>query len=101
MNKLTAEAYREAFRAMFAAVKSDHPQFAVGKTLLGILTDWSDTQLRGIEEATSKEMAATVVKGCQVSMSACIHVVRVHFMNVQHSERPFVQRMHTVIVYIL
>ena len=66
MNKLTAEAYREAFKAAFSAVKSDHPEFEVGKTQQGILTDWSDTQLRGIEEATSKKKTAKVVKRCQV-----------------------------------
>ena len=42
MNRLDASAY---FEATFNEVKKKHPNFGVGKTLKGIVADWSDTQL--------------------------------------------------------
>lgn len=65
MSKLDAEAYASAFQAIFRCVKKLHPHFGVGKTLKGIVTDWSDAQLRGLHSAIGKE-ASKLVKGCQV-----------------------------------
>ena len=39
--------------------KKNHPEFDVGKTLKGIIADWSDTQM-------NEAKANKVVKGCQV-----------------------------------
>lgn len=44
MNKLNAEAYCQAFQAIFTQVKAVKPDFEVGKSLKGIIADWSDTQ---------------------------------------------------------
>ena len=66
MNKLDASAYRHAFEAIFNQVKKNHPEFGVGKTLNGIIADWSDTQLQGLRAAVGEEEANKVVKGCQV-----------------------------------
>lgn len=49
MNKLDASAYRYAFEAIFHQVKKNHPEFRVSKTLNGIIADWSDTQLQGLQ----------------------------------------------------
>ena len=47
ISKLTSEAYKEAFGAMFSTI--DHPKFTVGKTLYG-----------------GSELAMEIIKGCQV-----------------------------------
>lgn len=67
MNKINAEAYKEAFQAVFGEVKRHHKEFEVGKTLKGIIADWSDTQINGLELAIGKETTDMVIKGCQVS----------------------------------
>ena len=68
MNKLDAAAYASAFQAIFGCVKKSYPHFGVGKTLKGIVTDWSDAQLRGLQSAIGEEEASKLVKGCQVKL---------------------------------
>lgn len=66
MNQVTAAAYQHCFQAIFDTVKNDHPTFGVGKTLQGIVVDWSDQQMAGLEGAVGVERAAKVAKGCRV-----------------------------------
>lgn len=66
MNKLNNLAYKHAFEAVFSKVKIDYPKFGVGKTLNGIIADWSDTQLQGLQAAIGEETANKVMKGCKV-----------------------------------
>lgn len=68
--KLDSSAYKDMFQALFSKVKEYHPKFEVGKTLNGIICDWSDTQLRGLEEAVGVNVSKQVVKGCQVRMKS-------------------------------
>ena len=42
LDRLTAEAYEHCFRSVFESVKKSHQQFEVGKTLIGVILDWSD-----------------------------------------------------------
>ena len=42
LNPVDTFAYEQCFRALFETVKEDHPKFAVGVSLLGIVTEWSD-----------------------------------------------------------
>ena len=49
LNKLDAVAYATCFGALFQKVKELHPDFVVGETLVGILADWSDTQVKGLK----------------------------------------------------
>lgn len=75
LNTLDAQAYAACFHAVFSCVKKNHPLFEVGKTLYGIILDWSDHQLKGLEQAVGKDVAGRVVKGCQVrcdNHSTCI-----------------------------
>ncbi len=72
MNSLTAVAYQQAFSAIFQTVKSNHPHFKVGGTLKGIILDWSDQQLGGLEGAVGKEAAEKVTKGCQVHFTRSV-----------------------------
>ncbi len=58
MNRLTMEAYQQAFGAIFTTVKATHPHFTVGDTLKGVILDWSDQQLSGLEGAVGKETDA-------------------------------------------
>jgi len=66
MNKLDSDAYKCAFEAIFGQVKAHHPEFRVGKLLKGIITNWSDTQLKRLQSVIGEETASQVVKGCQV-----------------------------------
>ena len=66
LNKLTQEAYSECFRAVFSSVTKQHPSFAVGRSLVGILMDWSDQRFNGLEQVVGRDVAEAVVKGCQV-----------------------------------
>lgn len=66
LNKLTAEAYAKCFRAVFDQVKASHPKFAVGKSLCGVIMDWSDQQYNGLEIAVGASVAEEVSKGCRV-----------------------------------
>lgn len=54
-----------------ATVKKDHTKFAVGESLLGVITDWSDQQINGLAEVhvVGEKVADGVVKGCQVSIN--------------------------------
>ena len=70
MNKLDASAYKQAFESIFTHVKKLHPIFDVGKTLKGIIADWSDTQLKGLQEAIGEEKTNQVIKGCQVQQNS-------------------------------
>ncbi len=67
MNKLDAAAYIFAFQAIFDCAKKSCPHFGVGKTLKGIITDWSDAQLQGLKGTIGEEQANKLMKGCQVS----------------------------------
>ena len=71
MNKLDAMAYSSAFQAIFDSVKTSCPHFGIGKTLEGIITDWSDAQLHGLQAALGEELANCVIKGCQVCFILC------------------------------
>ena len=66
LNRVDTFAYEQCFRVLFEAVKEDHPKFAVGESLLGIVTDWSDQQYNGLANVVSEDVARNIVKGCQV-----------------------------------
>ena len=63
MDKQTQEAFEIVFGKVFSAVKSKHPLFQPGKTVRGILTDWSDTQRAAV---LGEELATELCKGCKV-----------------------------------
>ena len=72
LNRLTANAYAQCFRSVFETVKKDHPHFAVGKSLQGIVLDWSDHQMKGLEAAVGEEVASKVAKGCRVHFARSV-----------------------------
>ena len=66
MDKLDSSAYEAAFHSIFTHTKKNHPEFDVGKTLKGIVADWSDTQMNGLKLACV--YLFTIVK------RACLHL---------------------------
>lgn len=66
MNKLDSAAYTFAFRALFDCAKKSCPNFGIGKTLKGIVADWSDAQLQGLQGAIGEDQANKMMKGCLV-----------------------------------
>ena len=47
-NQESAAFYQIAFSAMFCSCSDRYPNFEVGKTLKGILMDWSDAESKGL-----------------------------------------------------
>ena len=61
LNRLDTHAYTECFRMLFATVKKDHTKFAVGESLLGDITDWSDNGLAEVGVVTMRCTSCTCV----------------------------------------
>ena len=64
LDRITAEAYQHCFTAIFDTTKRDHPSFEVGKSLQGLVVDWSDQQMKRLEGAVGADVASKVAKGC-------------------------------------
>ena len=54
MDKQDTIAHVLAFKKTFDACKGKYPNVKVGKTLLGIVVDWSDTEVSGLGHAVGK-----------------------------------------------
>ena len=65
MDKLDSSAYEAAFHSIFTHTKKNHPEFDVGKTMKGIVDDWSDTQMNGLKLAIREAKANEVVKAAR------------------------------------
>ena len=50
----------------FQHCSSVHPSFKPGESLLGIVIDWSDSEVRGLPEAVGESLAKSPLKGCHV-----------------------------------
>lgn len=74
-NKENSQFYANAFKAVFDQCKEDHKEFAVGKTLKGIILDWSDTERAGLETAIGKDMSEKLIIGCRVHYGRSYHRV--------------------------
>ena len=66
MDKQDAEAYALAYSKTFARCKAEIKDFELGKSLLGIVIDWSDAEIKGVKKAVGESMASTLLKGCRV-----------------------------------
>ena len=66
MNKQDAAAYGLAYSKTFAKCRSVHNNFEPGKSLAGVVVDWSDAEIKGLGIAVGKELAVTLLKGCKV-----------------------------------
>ena len=68
-NKENVDFYASAFKAVFEQCKEDHNHFTVGKSLKGIVMDWSDTERAGLESAIGKDMSEKLIVGCRIHYS--------------------------------
>ena len=66
MNKQDASAYSLAYSKTFNRCKSSNSTFKLGTSLLGVVVDWSDAEIKGLGNAVGKELAITLLKGCKV-----------------------------------
>ena len=62
----TSAGYALGFRKMFEKCKNASESFELGLILQGIVTDWSDAEIRGLKTAVGKDMAEKLLKGCKV-----------------------------------
>ena len=62
-NKEDTHFYSEAFKVV---CKEDHKEFGVGKSLKGIILDWSDAERKGLQLAIGQELCNKLLIGCQV-----------------------------------
>ena len=51
---------------MFDQCKEDHKEFGVGKSLKGIILDWSNAERKGLQLAIGQELCDKLLIGCQV-----------------------------------
>ena len=63
---MITDGYAHCFRSIFETVKKEYPSFNVGDSLQGIVLDWSDQQMKGLETVVGIKFAAKVAKGCRV-----------------------------------
>ena len=66
MDKQNSDAYALGFRKLFEKCKLANHNFEVGATLQGIVTDWSDAQIKGLQCVIGEETAMKLLKGCKV-----------------------------------
>ncbi len=66
MTKQDASAYGLAYSKTFNKCKHSNNNFKLGISLLGIVVDWSDAEIKGLGSAVGKELAITLLKGCKV-----------------------------------
>lgn len=66
LDKQDANAYALAYSKTFAKCKSQFENFVVGESLLGIVIDWSDAEIKGLEHAVGKDLASKLLRGCNV-----------------------------------
>ena len=76
MTKQDASAYSLACSKTFNKCKHSNSDFEPGTSLLGIVVDWSDAGIKGLESAVGKELAVTLLKGCKVHWTRSWQQVR-------------------------
>ena len=54
-----------AFQKIFVHCSQSSKIFEVGKTLLGVVIDWSDAGAAGLNLAVGEHKAAKLLKGCK------------------------------------
>ena len=80
----THEGYALCFRLMFDRCKKECPSFQLGKTLVGIVVDWSDV---GLRDAVGEKLANQLLKGCQIHWMRSFHKIADKVCKIQHPER--------------
>ena len=66
LDSQSSAGYALCYKKMFEKCRSANENFELGQTLQGIVTDWSDAEIRGLKTAVGKNMAEKLLKGCKV-----------------------------------
>ena len=72
---------------MFDRCKKECPSFEPGRTLVGIVVDWSDAEAQGLREAVGEELGNQLLKGCQVHWMRSYQRIPDKVCKIQHPER--------------
>ena len=76
MDRQGKSAYQLAFKKTFQKCKTDYPSFEPGTSLLGVIVDWSDTEIQGLGGAVGPDVARKLLRGCSVHWSRSWQRVR-------------------------
>ena len=66
MDQQSSRAYELGFKKVFEQCNMADQNFKVGETLQGIVTDWSDAEIKGLQNVVGRENALKLLKGCKV-----------------------------------
>ena len=66
LSQQSAEACGLSFRKIITKCRVHCPEFEIGTTLLGIMIDWSDAEIKGLQLAVGDKQAEELLKGCKV-----------------------------------
>ena len=66
LDKQCSNAYALGFKKLFEQCQMADPNFRIGGTLQGIITDWSDAESKGLKNVIGEECAMKLLKGCRV-----------------------------------
>ena len=66
LDQQSTEAYALAFQKLVAKCKAENPSFELGVTILGVITDCSDAEIKGLQLAVGKAQAEELFRGCKV-----------------------------------
>ena len=64
LNCLDADTYAQCFKTIFHNAGKDHTTFKIGKSLIGMIADWSDQQAKDLEKAIGEPLALEMLEGC-------------------------------------
>ena len=76
-----------AYSKAFNKCKHSNNDFELGISLLGIVVDWLDAEIKGVGSAVGKELAITLLKGCKVHCTRSWQRVRDRFATVKDKVR--------------
>jgi len=72
----TAAAYALAFFKLFTKCQSCYSNFELGRSLIGVITDWSDAEVNILKKFAGDKVAIQFLKGCRVHWIRSWHCVR-------------------------
>ena len=61
-----AKGYGLAYKKIFENYSAEYSEFEVGKSLKGVVIDWSDAEVAGLRGAIGEDLAWKLLKGCKV-----------------------------------
>lgn len=75
LDKQNKEAYSLAFKKILERCSSIREDFEVGQTLLGIITDWSDAEINGLEAVVGHAKVMEILKDVSSVLASVWQIV--------------------------